>query len=271
MRLLLALALLCWPSLALAKFAPVDGQALRYAVVEERAGTRFTSERRIVFRQAEQGYTAELTIVAVDATGGEADVGAMARRVLMALVGRTIRYRLTETGLVAAVEDQDALMATIVAGFGAMGSAGKDTSPERQAVASRTAAALSALPAGAKQSLLASLLSPVIGGALSEAQPGEGPITLPASSPTGQSAELKGRQVVIRAADGRLFIVSDVSGPGPGSVSDTPTMLRIVQHREIDGVTGLVLVNVRTTDTWITDKPDVVTTVRTTSTLTPVL
>ena len=264
MRWLLVLLLL-WPSVAFAKFAPVDGAALRYSVTEERGANRFTSERRIVFHKVAQGYTAELTIVAVDA--GTGDVAAMALRVMSTLVGRTISYDLSNQGLVVAVADQDMLFATIIAGFDAMGAAGKDDSAARDAVAGRTAAALASLPDAAKRLLLGSLLTPVIGGALSDAQPGEGPVSLPASAPTGQSAALSGRQVVTRGADGRLVIDTDVSGPGPAS--DAPTMLRIVQHREIDGVTGLVLVNERRTDTWLTAKPDAVTTFRTRATLAP--
>lgn len=268
-RFLLALALMCWPGAALAKFAPVEGQALRFTVAEDRAGTRFTSERRITFHKAEQGYTADLTIVSVDAAGGERDIGAMARRVMNALVGRTIRYQLNDAGMVVTVDDQDTLMTVLATAFSAMGGAGKDASPERQAVANRAAAAIGALPYDSQRLLLASLLTPVVGGALSEAKPGEMPITLPANSPMGQSAMLSGRQTVTLGAAGRIVIDSDVSGPGPAG--DAPTTLRIVQHREIDPATGLVLVNERRTDTWITAKPEAVTTIRSASTLTPVL
>lgn len=278
-RLLLALVLLCWPGVALAKFAPVDGQVWRFSLADERGDVRRTQERRIVFHKAAQGYTADLTIVVADTGAG--DIGAMAARVVSALTGRTIRYDLNDQGMVVGVEDQDALMATLVAAFGAMGSAGKDASPERQAVAAQAAAMLGALPYDAKRLLLAALLTPAIGGALSDAQPGEAPVSLPAGSPLGQSTELKGRQIVSRGADGRLIVDTDVSGPAanatraslPGAGMVDPAavpMLRIVQHREIDAATGLVLVNERRADSWLSTKPDAITTIRARGTLTPV-
>jgi hypothetical protein len=143
-------------------FAPADGVVLRYTVVDERtdgaAVTRFASSRRIVFDETATGYRAELTILSVDAAG-ERDVAAMSRRLMSALVGRTIRYHLAAQGAVLAVEGQAALMALIVGAVGKVSKAGNGDSTARADAADKFAASLAAMPEATQRRVLASFLT----------------------------------------------------------------------------------------------------------------
>lgn len=239
-------------AIAAPSFAPADGVALRYTVVDERNdGTtvsRFTSSRRIVFHRTASGYRAELTILSVDAVGAR-DVAAMSRRLMSALLGRTIRYQLDAQGSVTAVEDQAALMALIVATVGKVAGAGKVDSTARSDAADKFAASLSAMPEAAQRRMLASFLSSVIdssgGGVL-----GQRTVAVPMASSLAQAVTLPGTETVTRTANGRIAIGTVATGPGAGESG-----VRIVRHREIDPSTGLVMLDDRQTESWLSSSP----------------
>lgn len=247
-RALAVLPALVWPGVAAAKFAPVEGVSYVYAIMDTREAGRFTSERRIVFRRADTGWTAELTVISADAVG-TGNAATMSRGLLSALIGQHIRYRLDAQGAVVAVEDQDALIKRVGDAIGT--APGKSSTAARDAVADRMAKTLAALTPDAQRTLLASLLTPAIGGALADDPIGERPIAMPAGSAFGPGGtELIGTQVVTRG-DVRTVIDTVAEGPSPGGA-----MTRIVQHREIDTATGIVMRNERRTETWLTATPD---------------
>lgn len=253
-------------------FAPVDGVALRYTLVDERGDgasvARFTSSRRIVFHKTATGYLADLTILSVDAAG-ERGVAAMSRRLMSMLVGRTIRYQLDARGAVIAVENQAQLMALIVAAIGKTAAGGKDGSTVRSDAAGKFAASLATMPEAAQRGMLASFLTPVIdasGGGI----PGERAVVVPLASPLAQSASLPGTETIARTARGWMAIDTIATGAIiPASAEPRgESGVRIVRHREIDPATGLVMLDDRRTETWLSAAPGRTNTVRSVATVT---
>lgn len=256
---LAALLTVAAPAVAASSFAPADGVALRYTIVDERSDgatvTRFTSARRVVFRKTATGYRAELTILSVGAVGVR-DLAAMSRRLMSALVGRTIRYQLDSQGAVIAVEDQAALIALIVATVGKASAAGTADSAARADAADKFAASLAAMPEAAQRDMLASFLSSVIdtsGGGM----PGRRAVVVPMTSSLAQPVSLPGSETVGRTSKGWIAIDTEATGPitsGAGQPQGK-SGVRITRHREIDPATGLVMLDDRRTETWLGSAP----------------
>ncbi len=256
----LAVVLALAPSAAFARFAPPEGKALRYAIVEERGdgatASRFTTERRVVFHKTADGFTADLTVTAADATGNE-KIAAMSRTVPAALMGRTIRYQLDGEGNVVAAEDQAALIALVADAFAAMPEVGPGA---------RIANTIRAMPEAQQRGMLASLLQPIAVADRADAPAVARAVTVPASSPLGQAVALAGQETVSRDSADRTVIDTVAEG---STGTDAP-MIRITTRLVVDRATGLLVSSERRTESWLPASPDKRTIAKTTSSVTPV-
>lgn len=271
-------ALLC-SAPAMARFAPPENRPLRYLVTDERgdAGAPIItrSERRVTFRRDGAGWRADLTVLSVDMTGPSTITG-MAGHVMKVLTGRTIAYRLDREGKVIDVEDQDTLIADMVTAFRTMAAPSGGDTTVRGPAAARIAQIIAAAPPPAQRAILASLLTVMIAADRTEATPGGRDVSVPAAA-LGKPVSLAGRETVVRSAD-RVTITVRAEGGVAGAVaglSDSPAppvtpMIRIVERRDIDAATGLVLASERTSESWINGKSGARDLIRTTATLTPV-
>lgn len=201
----------------------LDGQALHFVITA-----------RIVFTRDASGLDAAMTFGQASDDAGE-DIGQMFQAAIGRLAGQTIRFRLDAAGAVTAVDHRDAIWDALCA---AMRGVGDTADINRRARAA--ADSLAALPPDKRQSLLGSMLEPMISGPAATLSPGsDTDITIDARAPNGSPAALVGRQRVSRNPDGDLFVSVHAAGDvGPPT---QPVHIDIVRTSDIDPRTGLVM------------------------------
>ncbi len=218
-------------------FSPPLGVPLAYTATETRndAGVerRFRSERQLVFRRAENGFVAEVTLTRADSAAAD-EVAGMFAAALGALEGRTIRIHLDRAGAVMSVEDGDALWERLLTALATMAPPGKAEH------ARALSAALRKLPPGARTAMLGSLVTPLIADDEAALTPGsKAAASIRARSPAGAPITIPATRHVSSTADGLLAIKthaeSDIPAPGGEQAH-----LTIDRRRLIDPATGLV-------------------------------
>lgn len=141
--------------------APALDTDYRYHIEQERdeagAVRRYATDRTVRFQRSATGLTAQLTIDSV--AGGLSDgPGAMFERAFASLRGRSITYRLSDSGVVTGVIDRDALWARLIDAVTAQ--AGGD--PARAAMLQRLTAPLRVMPEQQQVAMLGSMLTTLI-------------------------------------------------------------------------------------------------------------
>lgn len=249
------------PSIAAAaptRFAPAIASPYRYRIeqVRDEGGVirRYASERTLRFFPDGNGLIGELTVDS--AVGGSADgPGAMFERIFAGLIGRTIRYRVSNSGVVTGVEELDAVWAQLVAGIAAQGS----DDPVRMAMAHRLAGSFRDMTTQQRTAFLGSMLSSMIATQVTQSgvQPAK-PFRQVGKPPFGTGSVVAGSERVWARGDGLLIqertVAGDIGVPGAAG-RRTETLVRAV-----DPATGVVHEQVETTRTQIANATSVATT-----------
>jgi len=117
----------------------------------------FVAERRVVFRRADDGLVAEVTLVRLDAQA-EAEIVRNYRLATGGLLDHPVRFRLMD-GRITAVDDADATWAAFLAPFKRIVPPSDRSIPDT----ARPGAALAALPPQRRTAMLAGALQPLLG------------------------------------------------------------------------------------------------------------
>ena len=199
-----ALIALAAPLLA-AAFAPIEGQAYRLTIAEQRltarGQTEFVSERTIRFTREAAGYRAEVTIGPARAAGGP--IAGLYLRGMQGLAGRRLVIHLDPRGAVRSVDDLDAQWRAYC---DALADTGRDGPPPAPVIA--IIDRLRAAPPAEQQRTLGSLITAGLAGARAELPAGSRAVTLPAREGAG---ELVGTERVTRDVAG-LTIDTEAEG-----------------------------------------------------------
>lgn len=215
-------------------FAPPLDRAIDYVATDVREGggrtLRFEMRRRVTFRRAADGLTAEVTTLGVDATPGPA--GEMFAAMMRATIGRRVVFRLAPDGRIIDVDDLDGHWRAHVDAIAALARSGDARSGRASAIAA-IAAGRRAAPRVQQIAILGDILTPVIATAVPPPSAPH-PITLPGRAHDGTATTLTGTEAVSRAGDGLLDLVRQSSG----NVAGVATQVSLRQR--IDPATGLV-------------------------------
>lgn len=216
MRWLGMLPLSLLASAAHAAFHPIQDRPYRYESAETRTvdgiERRFHSTRTVVFHQTDHGFTATVTL---ESSGPQntADVARMFTTATDALLNHPLRFTLGVDGSIEGVEDADAAVAQIATAIEQMA-----IGIHRPGVSTALAAPLRAMPPERKVAMLASIVSPLLAGRLTDHAPGQVAVTLPSRPPLAPAMALSGTETVRRAANGQITIETEAGG----SVDPTP-------------------------------------------------
>lgn len=229
-------------------FAPPLDRPLRAVTEATRtdAGVtrRFTNARRIVFRRADTGFRAEVTIESgAPATVDDDNSAAMFRAGFARIAGRTVVLQLDRAGRVTAIDDQPTVWKAFLDGITALAPTGTgDLDRKRAARIRAILTALAPMPPERQQQTLASLVEPLIAADIAiagESQPRA--VRVPAGSAFG-STQLDGIRAV-RRAGGHLVVSVSATGEVTIRRPGGPATGRIEleSSRTVDPVSGLVL------------------------------
>lgn len=229
------------------RFAPPDGVVLHCTLDDTRSvageARRFGLRRRVVFRRAGDGWTAEVVLVEIR-TDRDDPVARRYRAGVGGLSGVTLRYRITADGRVTGLDDEAAVWAAWRRGItGMVGAKGRAADP------------LAVMSAGQRRALMHSMIAPVLGMADLTLATGESRVRVPADD--GRAA-LDGVRVVRDGVPGRRMVATHAASADGSVVID--------RERVIDTATGLVL---RESEVRRMTIGDAVETVRSNMALTP--
>ncbi|MGC6401542.1 hypothetical protein ACNI3Q_13295 [Sphingomonas sp. FW199] len=238
------------------RFSPPLDSDWRYRIDETREQDgrtdRYRLERTVRFKRAERGFTAVLTVTAVD--GGIASgPGAMFEAGMSGFVGVPIQMHLDPAGRVTAVDDLDRHFDRWTDGIVAIGLRGVNAD-KRAPIAKALADRFAAMPTPARLDMFASMLGAIIPTPDLPAAPvAETPIDQKSAA-----ADLSGTRRAFRSADDWLVIDDRLTGQGrsPQGAFD----LSVEHRRTIDPATGLIRSAVRVRRTASGDAAQVTTT-----------
>lgn len=229
-------------------FAPPLDRPLRAVTEATRTDAgitrRFTNAKRIVFRRADAGFRAEVTIESAEPVHeAEDDPTTMFRAGFARIAGRTVVLHLDPAGRVGAIDDQAATWKTFLDGIAALAPTGtSDLDRKRSGQIRAILDALAMMPPERQRAMLGSLIDPLI--AADIAATGEAPpraVRVPAGSAFG-TAQIDGLRAVRRSGERLVASVSaagEVTMRGPnGQVAGH---VAIETERDVDPASGLVL------------------------------
>lgn len=255
-------ALYLLPTFALATSAsaalrPITERPYHYTTVETRSTNgvtrRFETRRTVVFRRNADGFSAIVTLDAVDQRADD-DVARMFSAATMALLHQPVRLQLDHHGAVVAVDDADALVARIGDAIERMAA----SAGPRAGASSALGGPLRALPIDRKIAMLASILTPLLAGPLADRLPGSAPITLASRPPLPRGTNLTGTETTTRSADGLITVETIATGSVAATSSLAPSAApaaraTVTIARTLDSATGLIVHSREATDATLGD------------------
>lgn len=220
-------------------FAPPTDRALTYVIEQHRpvdgSVQRFTATRDLRFEPAGDGYILSATLSAID-SDAPASAAEPFAAALTPLIGVALRFRLDRGGRVVALDDMDAVWATVQAGLAQMLTNFAPDTPRHRAARSVQTLFAGLAPEG-RLALLAGEFQPLLlfaGSAVADGT-GRGVRTM-AGSPLGRPVPVEGDLRVTAQSPDAIDLAENLAGNG----------IAVTLHYHVSRSTGLVETQRRT-------------------------